>query len=112
MTSTSKGDRGTTAYFRNWLNVVIIKGEVRNAYRPYKLLYYTILDATCCVLFFQKFSKISDEEIPLPNNFQNLSSKEKIAWFNGIWCEEYFFESQTDIMKDLIDILTDMGIVH
>lgn len=108
----SAGDRGTAAYFSNLLNVVNVKGEVRNAYRPYKLLYYTILDAMCCVLFFQKFSKTSDEEIPLPHNFQNFSSEEKIAWFNRICCEilqEYFFESQTDIMKDLREILTDMG---
>lgn len=98
--------------FRNLLNAVNVKGEVRNAYRPYKLLYYTILDAMCCVLFFQKFGKTSDEEIPLPHNFQNLSSEEKIAWFNGICCEilqEFFFESQTDIMKDLREILTDLG---
>lgn len=107
----SVGDRGTSAYFRNLLNVVNVKGEVRNAYRPYQLLYYTILDSMCCVLFFQKFSKTSDEEIPLPHNFQNFSSEEKIAWFNGISeiLQEYFFESQTDIMKDLREILTDKG---
>ena len=46
----------------------------------------------------------------LPHDFQTFSLDGKITWLNGICREilqEYFFGSQTDIMKDLRCILTD-----
>ncbi|XP_071151008.1 uncharacterized protein [Mytilus edulis] len=106
----SAGDRGTAHYFRNLLNARNVKGEVRNAYRPYRLLYYTILDAMSCVLFLQKFDKGLDDQIPLPDGFSNFSSDEKINWLNNICkdiLETNFFESDNDIMKELREILTD-----
>ncbi|XP_056014422.1 uncharacterized protein LOC125649436 [Ostrea edulis] len=108
----SGGDRGTACYFRNLLDARNVKGDVKNAYRPYKLLYYTILDAMCIVLFFKKFNRNADEEIPLPIDFEKFSSNDKISWLNGISREilqEYFFESQNDIMHDLREIITDIS---
>lgn len=64
----------------------------------------------CCVLIFKYFNQTSKEEIPLPHDFQTFSLDGKITWLNGICREilqEYFFGSQTDIMKDLRCILTD-----
>ena len=108
----STGDRGTAYYFRNFLDARDVKGEVKNAYRPYKLLYYKILDAMCCVLFLKKFNKAIDEEIPFPDNFDNKSTEEKIHWLNENCREilnEYFFEFQNDTMQDLRAILTDQS---
>ena len=42
--STESGaDRGTVYYYRNLLNARYVKGEVKNAYRGYKHLYYTYI---------------------------------------------------------------------
>lgn len=106
----SAGDRGTAHYFRNLLNAGNVKGEVHNEYRPFRLLYYTILDAMCCALFLQKFDKGFDDQIPLPDSFAYFSSDEKIDWLNNICkdiLEKNFLESEKDIMKELREILTD-----
>lgn len=80
--STSAGDRGTFAYFRNFLNARNVKGEVKNSYRAYKFLLYTIFDAMCCVLFFKEFGlRSTEEKIPVP---ELSSSEEKVSWINEV----------------------------
>lgn len=110
--STESGrDRGSVYYFRNVLNARNVKGDVRNHYRAYKLLYYTILDAMCCLLFLKEFG-ISDfdETIQLPENFVQYSTEEKIFWINGICrslLRKHFFDSDSDIFRQLREILID-----
>ena len=63
----SAGDRGTAYYYRNLLNARNVKGEVKNAYRGYKHLYYTIFDAICCGLLMTELNMESpDADIRLP----------------------------------------------
>lgn len=48
----------------------------------------------------------------MPIDFEKFSSNDKISWLNGISREilqEYFFESQNDIMHDLREIITDIS---
>lgn len=84
---------------------------MKNAYRAYKYLYYTILDAICCHLLLKEFEQESLEDpIPLPDHIDQFSDAEKIIWINDI-CEriidKYFFESSPDIMSKLRDCVTD-----
>jgi hypothetical protein len=77
----SGADPGTMYYYRNLLNLRNVKGNVKNAYRPYKLLYYTVLDAICVVMFLKHFSLMEiDSEIPFPQNFSEMSNDDKIRW--------------------------------
>ena len=66
----------------------------------------------CAVSFFsQYFNQTSKKEIPLPHDFQSFCLDGKITWLNGICkdiLEEYFLCSQTDVMKHLRFILTDL----
>ncbi|XP_061174507.1 uncharacterized protein LOC133183583 [Saccostrea echinata] len=92
----SAGDRGTVYYFRNLLNHRSVKGDVKNVYRSYKYLYYTILDAICCYLFLKEMDleNLSDS-IPLPQQFYQYTDADKISWINDICeriIEKYFFE--------------------
>ena len=98
-------------YFRNLLNLRNVKGHVCNAYRAYKVLYYTILDALCLLLFMH-FMDVEDldQEICLPSNFDTKSSAEKIEWLDSqsenilrIW----FFDNENDIFRNLRDIVCD-----
>ena len=98
-------------YFRNLLNLRNVKGHVCNAYRAYKVLYYTILDALCLLLFMH-FMDVEDldQEICLPSNFDTKSSAEKIEWLDSqsenilrIW----FFVNENDIFRNLRDIVCD-----
>lgn len=84
---------------------------MKNAYRAYKYLYYTILDAICCHLLRKELEQESFEDsIPLPDHFDQFSDAEKITWINDL-CEriidKYFFESSPDIMSKLRDCVTD-----
>ncbi|XP_061170260.1 uncharacterized protein LOC133179545 [Saccostrea echinata] len=107
----SAGDRGTVYYFRNLLNHRSVKGDVKNTYRSYKYLYYTILDAICCYLFLKEMDleNLSDS-IPLPQQFYQYTDADKISWINDICeriIEKYFFEGSPDIMSMLRDCVTD-----
>jgi hypothetical protein len=88
-----------------------VKGEVKNAYRAYKYLYYTVLDAICCYLFLQELNLENlEDSIPLPDHFDQYADADKISWINDI-CEriiqKYFFEGSPDIMSTLRDCVTD-----
>ncbi|XP_061190250.1 uncharacterized protein LOC133198121 [Saccostrea echinata] len=54
--TSSERDRGTVYYFRNVLNARNVKSSVKNSFRAYKMLYYTIFDASCCTLFLMEFN--------------------------------------------------------
>lgn len=107
----SSTDRGTVYYFRNLLNHRGVKGDVKNAYRAYKYLYYTILDAICSYLFLKDLDlQCLDDSVPLPDHFSELSEADKILWINNICAriiEKYFFENSSDIMSKLRDCVTD-----
>lgn len=63
-------DPCTMYYYRNLLNARNVKGHVKNSYRPYKQLFYTVLDALCIVHFLHHFYLADlDSEIPFPDNF-------------------------------------------
>ncbi|XP_062600399.1 uncharacterized protein LOC134262037 [Saccostrea cucullata] len=107
----SASDPGTMFYFRNKLNARNVKGKVRDSYRAHKYLYYTVLDALCCVMFLDEFDVVNfDDVIPLHENFCDKSDDEKIAWINEI-CEnilrKHFFNECDDLMETLREILND-----
>ncbi|CAC5358080.1 unnamed protein product [Mytilus coruscus] len=103
-------DRGTACYFRNFLNLRNVKAEVKNAFRAYKLLYYTIFDACCCILFMKQFNTHDlDGVIELPSDFKEKSSEQKVQWLLNVCSsivEEWFFEN-TDMFQELREILED-----
>ena len=99
--SGSGQDPGTLYYFRNLLTHRDVKGEVKNSYRPYKLLYYTVFDAICQLLLLHHFDMPDEHSnIPFPEKYKNLSHKEKVEWLNQVSNEilqTWFFENQDDI---------------
>lgn len=99
--SGSGQDPGTLYYFRNLLTHRDVKGEVKNSYRPYKLLYYTVFDAICQLLLLHHFDMPDEHSnIPFPEKYKNLSQKEKVEWLNQVSNEilqTWFFENQDDI---------------
>ena len=104
----SKADRGTGCYFRNCLNARNVKGEVKNSFRAYKHLYYTIFDAICCNLFLQEQNVNSMDNIRLPDDFKEKSEEEKIKWLNAICIkivDTWIFEGQDDLLQHVRDIL-------
>ncbi|VDI70700.1 Hypothetical predicted protein [Mytilus galloprovincialis] len=83
--TSSAQDRGTAYYYRNLLNARNVKHEVKNSYRAYKHLYYTIFDAICCIFFLKQFNLTSYEDpIPFPPKFAELKNVEKIEWVNSV----------------------------
>uniref|UniRef100_K1RIV3 Uncharacterized protein n=1 Tax=Magallana gigas TaxID=29159 RepID=K1RIV3_MAGGI len=78
--STESGqDPGTLYFYRNLLNHRGVKDEVKNAYRPYKLLFYTVFDAICQLILLHHFHLTeADSNIPFPEGFQELSKKDKV----------------------------------
>ncbi|XP_071121775.1 uncharacterized protein [Mytilus edulis] len=103
-------DRGTACYFRNFLNLRNVKAEVKNAFRAYKLLYYTIFDACCCILFMKRFNTHDLEGvIEMPSDFKERNSEQKVQWLLNVCSsivEEWFFEN-TDMFQELREILED-----
>ncbi|VDI19247.1 Hypothetical predicted protein [Mytilus galloprovincialis] len=103
-------DRGTACYFRNFLNLRNVKAEVKNAFRAYKLLYYTIFDACCCILFMKQFNTHDLEGvIEMPSDFKERNSEQKVQWLLNVCSsivEEWFFEN-TDMFQELREILED-----
>lgn len=88
------GDRGIFVYFRNFLNVRNVKGEVKNFYRVYKFLLYIIFDVMCCVLFFKEFGLCSIEEKIFV--LELSSFEEKVLWINEVSeriVKNWFFEN-------------------
>ncbi|XP_062586325.1 uncharacterized protein LOC134247949 [Saccostrea cucullata] len=104
-------DAGTIYYYRNLLNRRDVKGEVKNSYRPYKILFYTVFDAICQLLLLHHFDLTDvDSNIPFPAEFLEFSDKEKVEWLNQVSCEilqTWFFENQDDICKELREVLDD-----
>lgn len=83
--STESGqDAGTLCFYRNLLNHRGVKGEVKNAYRPYKLLFYTVFVAICQLLLLHNFHLTeADSNILFPEGFQELSKK--VKWNGWTW---------------------------
>ena len=109
--STESGkDPGTAYYFRNKLNSREVKAEVKNSYRPYKLLYYTLFDAVCCVLFLKEFGLTDfSETIPIPDDFHSWDSQQKISWMTEISrkiVRKWFFED-SDLLAEVRTVLVD-----
>ena len=100
----SANDRGTMYYFRNILNARNVKGKVKNSYRGYKMLYRTVFDAMCSVLFLKEFGINNlNDSIPLPEQFSTWNKDQKIQWLNNI-CEEIlkkWFFKDGDLFEDL-----------
>lgn len=103
------GEPCTMHYYRNLLGHRSAKGKVKNAYRAYKMLYYTVLDAICVVLFLDKMGSVDIANISLPN-LSELSSCDKIQWLNDL-CEEiivkWFFDDKEDVMEEIRNDLQD-----
>lgn len=80
------------------LNARNVKHEVKNSYRAYKHLYYTIFDAICCIFFLKQFNLTSYEDpIPFPPKFAELKNVEKIEWVNSVIesvVDKWFFEKK------------------
>lgn len=104
-------DPCTMYYYRNLLNARNVKGHVKNSYRPYKQLFYTVLDALCIVHFLHHFYLADlDSEIPFPDNFMQMTNGDKIDWLNET-CRTIlkgeFFDNEDDIFSSLRKILED-----
>ncbi|XP_052691623.1 uncharacterized protein LOC128169542 [Crassostrea angulata] len=104
-------DPCTMYYYRNLLNARNLKGHVKNSYRPYKQLFYTVLDALCIVHFLHHFHLADlDSEIPFPDNFMQMTNEDKIDWLNET-CRTIlkgeFFDNEDDIFSSLRKILED-----
>ena len=101
------GDPCTVHYYRNLLGHRSAKGPVKNAYRAYKMLYYTILDAICVILFMDKFGSADISDVTLPD-FSQMTPNDSIQWLNSI-CQElvrkYFFENAEDIVEEIRNVL-------
>jgi len=92
------------------LNARNVKHEVKNAFRAYKMLYYTIFDAVCTVLFLRTFNKAEFDAVELPENFDKLSNEDKIVWLNDICrnvVNEWFFNNNEDICEEIRTVLND-----
>ncbi|WAR03956.1 LOW QUALITY PROTEIN: hypothetical protein MAR_010514 [Mya arenaria] len=104
----SSRDRGTVHYYRNLLNARNVKGEVKNSYRAYKQLYYTLFDAICCVLFLKKFELDScDSTIPVPQGIKDWEADQQLQWLNdkcGEIVKEIF---PHDLFAELQNVLAD-----
>ena len=89
-----------------------MKGDVKNSYRAYKYLYYTVFDRICCVLFFRHFSiKGTDEIISIPDNFAEWSNDNKIKWINDVITQSVkrcFFDGSQDVLGELRDVLNNL----
>ncbi|XP_048251373.1 uncharacterized protein LOC125379194 [Haliotis rufescens] len=107
----SVNDRGTMHYYRNLLNASNVKGKVKNAYRPYGILYYTVLEGLCLALFLRHFGiEDLDADIPLPDGFSDMSEEDKIGWLNEICStilRKWFFDSTQDVFHYLREVITD-----
>lgn len=105
----SERDSCTMYYYRNLLNARSVKGHVKNSYRPYKQLYYTVLDAVCIVHFLRHFHLPDlDTEIPFPDNFIEMSNEDKMNWLNETCrtiLKNEFFENEDDIFSSLREML-------
>ncbi|XP_061174425.1 uncharacterized protein LOC133183487 [Saccostrea echinata] len=103
-------DRCTAYYFRNLLNLRNVKGKVCNSFRAYKMLYYVILDAICLVMFLAIMNSESvDEEIQIPEDFDDKTDVEKTEWIEGISSQilkKWFFEESDDICENLREIIS------
>nr|XP_022298075.1 uncharacterized protein LOC111107257 isoform X3 [Crassostrea virginica] len=106
----SAKDRCTAYFFRNLLNARDVKADVKNSYRAYKKLYYTIFDGICCALFLQEMNLNSlEQQLPIPCNWETLENDEKIKWLDDISCKivrNWFFEN-SDICQEMREVLTD-----
>lgn len=101
------GDPGTVHYYRNLLGHRSAKGPVKNAYRAYKMLYYTVLDAICVALFLDKFQSKDVDNLQLPD-LEEMSPNDRICWLNDT-CEQllkkWFFEETDDLCEELRHVL-------
>ena len=75
------------------------------------MLYYTIFDAICSIMFLNHFNMEStSDKVPLPDGFENMSNEDKIAWLNETCkhlVKKFFFEDQDDALADLRAVLID-----
>lgn len=86
--SDSGQDPGTLYYYRNLLNHRDVKGEVKNSCRLYKLLFYTVFDAICELLLLHHFDMTDvHSNIPFPEEFKDLSDKERVEWLSQVSSE-------------------------
>ncbi|XP_069109713.1 uncharacterized protein [Argopecten irradians] len=109
--TTSGSDRGTAYYFRNILNARNVKAEVKNSYRAYKMLYHTIFDGMCCVLFYKEFGlKDMTDPIPIPAEWSQWNKDAKIDWINNVSIgivNKWFFEDSDDVLEAVRNVLED-----
>jgi hypothetical protein len=74
------------------------------------MLYHTVLDGICVVLFLDKLDSTDIDDVSLPN-FTEMSSCDKIRWLNDL-CEEiivkWFFADKEDVMEELRNDLQDV----
>lgn len=85
-----------------------MKGKVKNSFRAYKHLYYTIFDAICCILFLRELNVTSVDEITLPDDLKEKEDESKIEWLNDICkkiVEVWIFDGQDDMLQHVREIL-------
>lgn len=75
----SAQDRGTVYYYRNLRNARDVKWKEKNAYRPQKMLHYTILDAMCLLLFLEELNMDADSDVPLLSHFKDMTNDGKFS---------------------------------
>ena len=99
------------------LNYRNVKGNVKNEYRAYKMLYYAVLEAITLSMFLNHFGidTIPDNsenfpKVPFPDNFTGMTNAEKLEWLNGVCTcivKQWFFEDSTDICSSLHEVIDD-----
>lgn len=74
------------------------------------MLYYVVLDAVCLVMFLAIMNSNSvDEEILVPEDFDNKIDKKKAELIDGISrqiLKKWFFEESDDICENLREIIS------
>ncbi|KAK3086218.1 hypothetical protein FSP39_015363 [Pinctada imbricata] len=104
----SAEDPCTVHYYRNILRYRNVKGPVKNAFRAYKLLYYTIGDAICVAMFRNELGSMDVEDELTLQDLSRMSVEQKKEWLNGV-CEKlvkkWFFEESDDVFQETREVL-------
>ena len=84
-------DKGSVPFYRNMLDYRNVKGNVKNEYRAYKMLYYAVLEAITLCMFLNRvgIDTIPDNsenfpKVPFPDDFTGMTNSGKLEWLNGV----------------------------
>ena len=86
------------------MNARDVKADVKNSYRAYKKLYYTIFDGICCALFLQEMNLNSlGQQLPIPCNWETLKMMRKLSG----WMILTVRLSEIGSLRTVCQVLTD-----